>query len=123
MLLASFSNFVTSKNYSYYYYSVAVCGIMFTFNGPRVRKQINCASMQKVFTKCARQKVLKYLNYLHIEPYKQDKNPPKEIHTRTHKERVFSQVHLHIHIRTHFFVCTCVYLFWGVFVLFVWFYM
>ena len=44
--------------------------------------------MQKIFTKCARQKVLKYLNYLHIEPYKQDKNPQKEIHTRTHKHKI-----------------------------------
>ena len=53
-------------------------------NGPRVRKQINCASMQKIFTKCARQKVLKYLSYLHIEPYKQDKTPPKrDTHTYT----------------------------------------
>ena len=35
-------------------------------------------------------KVLKYLNYLHIEPYKQDKtkNPQKEIHTRTHKHKL-----------------------------------
>ena len=46
--------------------------------------------MQKIFTKCARQKVLKYLSYLHIEPYKQDKlkTPQKEIHTRTHKHKI-----------------------------------
>ena len=53
-------------------------------NGPRVRKQINCASMQKT-TKCARQKVLKYLNYLRIEPYKQDKTKnPKKRYTHVH---------------------------------------
>ena len=43
--------------------------------------------MQKkiFFTKCAWQKVLKYLNYLHIEPYKQDKTktPKRDTHTYT----------------------------------------
>ena len=45
--------------------------------------------MQKI-TKCARQKVLKCLNYLHIEPHKQDKTKKhkKEIHTRTHKHKI-----------------------------------
>ena len=39
--------------------------------------------MQKI-PKCARQKVL-YLNYLHIEPYKQDKTkkPQRDTHTYT----------------------------------------
>ena len=35
--------------------------------------------MQKI-TKCARQKILKYLNYLHIEQHKEDK---KDTHTHT----------------------------------------